>query len=148
MRSGDIFGLFKKKPKSEYAEAVSTLLSYTSFSITNEGDRVISNHEQTGDYSWMFSASFVFMNGVCNQLCDDVGNGRRDPMATQIRTLEVTMAATAFLKMVMDDQQNTGLMSKSEVEFIFCLQEELLTQPSTRFQRMLDLGKLAEPQNG
>lgn len=138
-----MFGLLKKKPKSEYAEAVRVLIE-ADFIATNEGHNVISNHEQSGGCSWMFSGSFVYMNGICNQLCDEIGDGTGDALA-MLKGMEITTKSTAFLQAVMEDPQHKDLLSEKEVGFLLDLQTELITQPGIRFQQMLDFGKLAKP---
>ena len=138
-----MFGLFKKKPKSEYAEAVRVLIG-SHFIVTDEGHKVISNHEQSGGCSWMFSGSFVYMNGICNQLCDEIGDGSGD-VSAMIKGMEITAKSTAFLQTIMEDPQHKDLLSEQEVGFLLDLQTELITQPGIRFQNILDFGKLAKP---
>ena len=139
-----MFGFFKKKPKSEYAEAVLILLSYSSLKITSDGHKLIADHEKSARYSWMFTAGFVFMNGICNRLCDEIGDGTGDPMS-MLKTLEITSESTGFIQSIMEDQIKSKIMNDKEVEFLLDLQGELITQPGIKFQRMLELGKLAVP---
>lgn len=139
-----MFGFFKKKPKSEYAEAVLILLSYSSLKITSDGHKLITDHEKSARYSWMFTAGFVFMNGICNRLCDEIGDGTGDPMS-MLKTLEITSESTGFIQSIMEDQIKSKIMNDKEVEFLLDLQGELITQPGIKFQRMLELGKLAVP---
>lgn len=139
-----MFGFLKKKPKSEYVEAVTILLSYSSLKITGDGHKLIADHEKSARYSWMFTAGFVFMNGICNRLCDEIGDGTGDPIDSMLKTLEIT-SSIAFIQSIMEDQSQSKIMNDKEVEFLLDLQGELLTQPGIKFQRMLELGKLAVP---
>lgn len=135
-----MFGFFKKK--SEYVEVCRASIG-SFYQITPSGIKFIEDHEKAKKNGPFFVAGMVFMNGVCNQLADEVGDGSSDPAGAMLKSLELTSKATAFLQGLLSLPEEEGLISRKEQAALIELLTEITTEPGHRFHYVLSLGKLA-----